>query len=312
MERFVMSEATVKVQILADLETMILAEVPDALRELIRIEKISDNALKVTTNKFMGQENFKRLAGVLQQTFGAEYIVSNPKEKGYFTVAVGYTKPAEKTPETSQPAQNNVAEPPAVGAYDKSQAPNLDSAAAAVPVTPKPEAPAEKTSSKVGTLERFKLGKGVTREFEGTWNKEYIELEVKLPEKATDKDFIANFMAAEFMIDQLLEQPKTAAPEKKAAEPQVKITMAPAEIDAMPSWIASQWVRKDDGDRKARPGEDAWMKEEECKDPRLLEMLREGNGKIELPGVYAFERKIHEGYTTGIIIRHGPKKRKKN
>jgi hypothetical protein len=46
-------------------------------------------------------------------------------------------------------------------------------------------------------------------------------------------------------------------------------------------------------------------------DPRLLQMLKEGNGKSELPGVYTFERKIREGYTTGIIIRHGPKKEKK-
>ena len=44
--------------------------------------------------------------------------------------------------------------------------------------------------------------------------------------------------------------------------------------------------------------------------PRLLQMLKEGNGKFELPDVYVFERKVREGYTTGIIIRHGPKKEK--
>jgi hypothetical protein len=169
----------------------------------------------------------------------------------------------------------------------------------------------EDKPERIGALERFTLGKGITREVEGTWTKEYIEIEVKLPEKASDKDFIANFMAAEYMIDQLLEQPKTAAmPEKKTAEPQVKITMAPSEVDALP-WTASSWVRKDDSDRKARLGEDAWMKEEDCRDPRLLEMLKAGAGKFELPGVYTFEHKVRSGYATGLIVRHGPKTERK-
>jgi hypothetical protein len=168
----------------------------------------------------------------------------------------------------------------------------------------------EDKPERIGTLERFTFGKGITREAEGTWTKEYIEIEVKLPEKATDKDFVANFTAAEFMIDQLLEQPKTAAPPAKTAESQVKITMSPAEVDALP-WIASIWVRKADPDRKARTGEDAWMKEEECRDPRLLEMLKAGGGKFEMPGVYAFEHKVRPGYETGLIVRHGPKTERK-
>lgn len=168
----------------------------------------------------------------------------------------------------------------------------------------------EDKPERAGVIERFRLGKGITKEDHenGQWTKEYIELEVKLPEKATTKDLVSNFTAAEYMIDQLLEQPKTVAPpEKKSAEPQVKITMTPAEVDAL-SWIASNWVRKDDADRKARPGEDAWIKEEETRDHRLMEMLKAGGGKFELPGVYTFEHKLREGYATGLIVRHGPKK----
>lgn len=166
----------------------------------------------------------------------------------------------------------------------------------------------EDKPERAGVIERFRLGKGITKELEGQWTKEYIELEVKLPEKATTKDLVSNFTAAEYMIDQLLEQPKTAAPpEKKTAEPQVKIIMTPDEVNALP-WTASQWVRKGDADRKARTGEDAWMKEEDCRDPRLLEMLKAGGGKFELPGVYTFEHKLREGYATGLIVRHGPKR----
>lgn len=166
---------------------------------------------------------------------------------------------------------------------------------------------------RIGVIERFRLGKGITRETEGTWIKEYIKLEVKLPEKATDKDFVANFTAAEFMIDQLLEQPKTTVQHSTVqhnATPQVKITMAPSEVDALP-WIASIWIRKADLDRKARFGEDAWLKEEDCRDPRLLEMLKAGDGKFELPGVYTFEHKVRPGYEFGLIVRHGPKTERK-
>lgn len=135
---------------------------------------------------------------------------------------------------------------------------------------------------------------------------------MKLPEGATGKDFLVNFVGAESMIDQLLEHPKTAAstakPCDKPAAPQVKITMTPADVDALP-WTASNWIRKDDKDRTAKPGEDAWLKEENA-DPRLVQMLKEGHGKLDLPP-YNLEHKIGEGFATGLIVRHGPSKKKK-
>jgi hypothetical protein len=91
-------------------------------------------------------------------------------------------------------------------------------------------------SAKIGMLERFKLGKGITREAEqGIWTKEYIEIEVKLPENATNQDFVANFTATEYMIDQLLQAPATAAPTEKIAEaqgitPEEKPTFDPGKI----------------------------------------------------------------------------------
>ena len=158
------------------------------------------------------------------------------------------------------------------------------------------------------STKRFKLGKGITRDNgQGVWRKEYIELEVELPEKSTDKDFSDAFTATEATIDQLLTPPETAAPKTSPGPKQPIITMTPQEVDALP-WTASSWVRKEDQDRKARLGEDAWIREDEVKDPRLLKMLEEGKGKFELPGVYTFEHKVRPGYETGLVARHSPKK----
>jgi hypothetical protein len=165
--------------------------------------------------------------------------------------------------------------------------------------------------ARLGRLERFKLGKGITQENgDGQWIREYVEVEVKLPENASEKDLVANFTATEYLIDQLLQPPKTAAPaEKKPAQPQVAITMAPEEIDKLP-WIASHWVRKDDNkDRNARHGEDAWIKLENS-DSRLIRMLDESQGKLELPP-YTFEYKEFADSGQKIIVRRGPKAKKK-
>jgi hypothetical protein len=170
----------------------------------------------------------------------------------------------------------------------------------------------EDTHAKIGTVESFRIGKGVSKEnVDGTWFKEYIEITVKLPEGATGKDFLANFVGAEAMIDQLLEAPQTAAPAQKttpAQQPaQVKVTMTPGEVDTLP-WTASNWVRKDDPNRNARPMEDAWIKLENS-DSRLIRMLDESHGKLELPP-YTFEFKEFADSKARLIVRRGPKEKK--
>ncbi len=75
------------------------------------------------------------------------------------------------------------------------------------------------------------------------------------------------------------------------------------EIEQFP-WVASSWVRKGDEDRKARPKEDAWIREEE--EPRLVQLIKEAGGKLEI-SPYMFEHKVKEGFDTGLIVRHGPK-----
>lgn len=169
----------------------------------------------------------------------------------------------------------------------------------------------EEVKAQIGVIERFRLGKGISREnSEGVWLKEYVEVEVSMPDGATDKDFTANFLAAEYKIDTLLEAPKTAAPkETKTEKSQPRIVMTPDEINQLP-WIASNWVRKDDPDRNAKEFEDGWIKREDA-DPRLIQMLVECHGeKLELPP-YTIETKTFTDSGTTLIVRRGPKAKTK-
>ena len=85
--------------------------------------------------------------------------------------------------------------------------------------------------------------------------------------------------------------------------------MTPKEIDKLP-WIASNWVRKDDKDRNAKPLEDAWIKLENS-DSRLIRMIEEApDGKLSLPP-YDFEFKEFADSKAKLIVRRGPKEKKK-
>jgi hypothetical protein len=59
----------------------------------------------------------------------------------------------------------------------------------------------------------FRIGKGVKKPAGPafTMTSEYVEVEVKLPEGATENDFQAEFTAAEYIIDNLLQAPQVAA-----------------------------------------------------------------------------------------------------
>lgn len=160
-------------------------------------------------------------------------------------------------------------------------------------------------------LEKFKLGKGVTKE--GKY--EYIELEVKLPEGATDKDFETNFMTAEYLIDSLMfnildvKTPNTTpgvTPGAPSAAPALpKLLMSMEEFEAQ-GWKASQWVRKDDKDRAARAGEDSYMPTLAA-DKRLIQMINGApNRKLELPPY-----EVSYAGDGGLIVRKGPHAKKR-
>jgi hypothetical protein len=159
-------------------------------------------------------------------------------------------------------------------------------------------------------IERFKFGKGISSEKDGTWKKEYLEVEVKLPDTATDKDFQDEFTAAEYMIDNMLVGvPGMEKQEKPTAKTSnnAMLLMTFEEIEAQ-DWKASKWVRPmDAADRKARLGEDAYMPTTVA-DKRLIEMIKQSpDSKLVLPPY----TEITFGGDGGLIIRKGPHSKEK-
>lgn len=157
-------------------------------------------------------------------------------------------------------------------------------------------------------LERFKLGKGFTKD----GKTEYIEVEVKLPEGATDKVFAENFMTAEYLIDSLMynmldvKKPDTT-PSAPAAIAPLKLLMSPEEFEAQ-VWKASSWVRKDDQDRHAKVGEDGFIPKLAA-DKRLIKMIDEApNNKLVFP---PYDQVAYSGLDNSLIVRRGPKSKKK-
>lgn len=165
----------------------------------------------------------------------------------------------------------------------------------------KEQQPNEKPT-KVGVLIGFKFGKGISKEInEGEWSKQYIEAEVKLPENATEKDFVANVTMTEYLIDQLLQPPQTPeAKEYKPATQQVKFTMTIEEFESQP-WQASKWIRKDDGDRNAKQSEDAWMFADKA-DKRLIDMIKQAGDKLDFP---PYTDVKFAGNNDSLIVRKG-------
>ena len=89
----------------------------------------------------------------------------------------------------------------------------------------------------------FRIGKGKTvRPGDAEqWNRKYLELTIRLPEKYTEEDFHVALTRAEYLIDQDLEAPEVAA------IPRLDI----ADVDAL-SW-------KKRNKEPAEPGEFAWL-----------------------------------------------------
>ena len=137
------------------------------------------------------------------------------------------------------------------------------------------------------------------------WTKEYFEIEM-IVEDSTELEVAKAKLTG--LIDGWLSSSKHSQPAAKPA-PQQEITMMPEEIDKLP-WIASNWIRRDNKDRNARPSEDAWIKLENS-DSQLIRMIEEApDGKLSLPP-YDFEFKEFADSKAKLIVRRGPKEKKK-
>ena len=166
------------------------------------------------------------------------------------------------------------------------------------------------TEKKSMFIERFRFGKGT----EVNGKREYLELECRMPEGSTDKDFSSEFLAAEYIIDNLLApvegcQKTTPTSATPAGQAEPKLLMSMEELEKEP-WKASAWVRKDDKlDRKARPGEDAFLPRMVA-DQRLLKMINEAvNNKLNLYNP-PYESITFSGADGGLIARKGQQKKR--
>jgi len=133
------------------------------------------------------------------------------------------------------------------------------------------------------TVKKLIISKGRTEPQEPEpympWHNATYTLEIDLPDNCSEETLQATRATHEKMIDEWLREPIQPVP-------LAMITME--EIEKM-QWKASNWVRREDQDRRARIGEDAWIKREEA-DYRLEKMIqasprknKKGKPELELP-----------------------------
>lgn len=142
------------------------------------------------------------------------------------------------------------------------------------------------------TIERFTIGKGRTRPDPRDrfgWDKQYIELTVKLPEKTSEQDLYEAFIGAERIIDGWLEGPKAVSSgipsklmpgEKEIQRAQAAQIITPEEVDKLP-WKSFKEVDAEGKKKLVGVGSPGWLFANEC-DLRLLELLGRSSGHLEL------------------------------
>jgi len=146
------------------------------------------------------------------------------------------------------------------------------------------------------------VSKGRTEPVNGKENSPWLRalytIEYELPENVPEDMLKATLYNLEKIIDERLAQPL-------APIPQQVISME--DIEKLP-WIRSPWVlesakKRGDTDKKAKPGEDAWIKRADG-DYRLEKMIEDAGGKLELaPYTFSFA-----GRDNSLIVRKVSKK----
>lgn len=129
------------------------------------------------------------------------------------------------------------------------------------------------------------------------WIKTMFTIEMEFSPDSTSEDLQQAKINTEKIIDQWLsEHPLPMATEVINMEI----------IEAIP-WKASKWVRKEDEDRKARHGEDAYVHRSEC-DFRLEQLIEEAHGKKVVLPPYEF---TFSGADKQFVSRRAIRERKK-
>jgi len=138
---------------------------------------------------------------------------------------------------------------------------------------------------------------------EGDFMVEY-GLEIILPENVQEDALQAIRIGIEQTIDAWLSEPVASG-----VQPKHQIITI-EEIEKLP-WKRSNWVKKEDPDRNAKIGEDAWIRTSDC-DSRLVKLVNEapkdkkGRPELDLPP-YVFSM-TDDG---GLVIRRAHKAKAK-
>jgi len=138
---------------------------------------------------------------------------------------------------------------------------------------------------------------------EGDFTVEY-GLEIILPESVQGDALQAIRVGVEQTIDEWLSEPVASG-----IKPSKYQLITIEEIEKLP-WKRSNWVKKEDPDRNAKPGEDAWIRTSDC-DSRLVKLINEapkdkkGRPELDLPP-YEFSM-TDDG---GLVIRRAHKAKK--
>jgi len=139
---------------------------------------------------------------------------------------------------------------------------------------------------------------------EGDFTVEY-GLEIVLPPNIQGDALQAIRVGIEQTIDAWLSEPVASG-----VQPPKHQLITIEEIEKL-TWKRSNWVKKDDPDRNAKLGEDAWIRTNDC-DARLLKLINEapkdknGRPKLDLPP-YEFSM-TDDG---GLVIRRAHKAKAK-
>ena len=151
-------------------------------------------------------------------------------------------------------------------------------------------------------VEKFVIQKGKTEPDNKNWIRVLYTLEISFPTGASEDGLNAVRATYETILDSWLSE--------HVAPPMPQMLMLMEEIEAL-EWHRSNWVKKDDRDRSAKPGEDAWIHRGRHDVSKLAEMINKAEGKLELtPYTFKFAGNKSDEFPEGVLIVRKVEERK--